>query len=252
MRVVVITQDEPFYLPDALNTFFDQIRDKHVVVGCVLLSASPFGKKESTWQKVKRTYTVFGLRFFSHYALRFIASKFFRRSTVAKVFERNGVPITTLQKSINETESLEKIRALKADVLVSILGNEIFKEPLLQLAPCLNLHTAPLPRYRGLMPTFWVLRFGESKTAVSVFLVDEGIDSGPIIVQKVVAIDGMSQEQLIRETKRVGMNAVVEAIDLMSAGNLKFIENDAGKATYFSFPTRSDVRAFRAAGAKFF
>lgn len=252
MRVVVITQDEPFYLAGVLDILFRQIRGKHEVVGCVLLKASPFGKKESAWRKVKRTYGVFGLRFFAHYALRFAASKLFAPNAVTEVFRTNGVSITTLEKSINDENSLERIRAMEPDVLVSILGNEIFRSPLLKIAPCLNLHTAPLPRYRGLMPTFWVLRFGESETAVSVFLVDEGVDSGPIVVQRFIAIAGMSQEQLIRETKREGMVAMAEALDLMSTGNFELIENDASKASYFSFPTREDVRAFRAAGARFY
>jgi methionyl-tRNA formyltransferase len=53
---------------------------------------------------------------------------------------------------------------------------------------------------------------------VSVFLVDEGIDSGPILVQKPVTIGAKSQEQLIRETKAMGMDAMVEAIDLLAMG----------------------------------
>lgn len=252
MRIVVITQDEPFYLPRVLDIFFEKVGGKHQVVGCVLLSASPFGKKESMWQKARRTYCVFGLRFFLHYALRFIAFKALQRDTVTTILQRREVPIIKLEQSINDKHSLEKICAFAPDVLVSILGNEVFKAPLLEIAPCLNLHTAPLPRYRGLMPTFWVLRFGESETAVSIFLVDEGIDSGPIVVQKSIAINGMNQEQLIWNTKRAGMIAMAEAVDLIAAGNCELIENDANKASYFSFPTREDVRAFRAAGARFY
>jgi len=54
------------------------------------------------------------------------------------------------------------------------------------LAPkgCLNLHSALLPKYRGLMPSFWVLKNNENKTGVSVFFVDKGIDSGPIFSAK--------------------------------------------------------------------
>lgn len=248
----MITQAEPFYLPVAMDQFFDIIRGKHAVVGCVLLSASPFGKKESTWRKAARTFSVFGFRFFLHYAIRLTLLKVFRRKTVADVLKANGVPIITLERSINDKTSLAQIRELSPDLFVSIAGNEIFKSPLLEIAPCLNLHTAPLPRYRGLMPTFWALRFGESETAVSIFLVDEGIDSGPIVVQKRIAIDGMSQAQLIRETKSLGMIAMVEAIDLMSSGSPNLIENDANQASYYSFPTRNDVRAFIAAGAKFY
>ena len=252
MKLVVITQDDPFYLPDVLGRFFDGIDAKHQITGCVLLSASPFGKKESTLQKALRTYRVFGPTFFMHYAWKFLYGKLFRRNAVARLFEAQGVKITRLDKSINHEDSLKKIRAMAPDVLVSILGNEIFRAPLLQVAPCLNLHTAPLPRYRGLMPTFWVLRFGETETAVSVFLVDEGIDSGPILVQKPVAIGRKSQAELIRETKVIGMDAMVEAITLLATGTPELIENDSGKASYFSFPTRDDVREFRAAGAKFY
>jgi methionyl-tRNA formyltransferase len=252
MKIVVITQDDPFFLPGSLSRFFDGVSGKHTVTGCVLLAASPFGKREGVLKKASRTYKIFGLRFFLHYAFRFIWAKLFHRNAVRRMFEANGVSIITLEKSINHKESLAKINAMQPDLLVSILGNEIFKAPLLELAPCLNLHTAPLPRYRGLMPTFWVLRFGESETAVSVFLVDEGIDSGPIVVQKKIAIDGKTQEQLIRETKLQGMDAIVEAIDIIAAGAPVFFENDPIQATYYSFPTKEDVRAFRAAGARFY
>lgn len=252
MKLVIITQDDPFYLPSVLERFFKGLAGKHEITGCVLLPASPFGKKESTLQKALRTYRVFGLTFFIHYARKFLWRKLFRRNAVAKLFESQGVKITVLDNSINHEDSLKKIRAMQPDVLVSILSNEIFRAPLLDVAPCLNLHTSLLPRYRGLMPTFWVLRFGEAETAVSVFLVDEGIDSGPILVQRPVTIGDKSQEQLIRETKAIGMDAMVEAIDLLATGAPELIENDAEKASYFTFPTRHDVREFRAAGARFY
>jgi methionyl-tRNA formyltransferase len=72
MKLVVITQDDPFYLPNVLGRFFDVLAGKHEITGCVLLSASPFGKKESTLQKARRTYRVFGLTFFLHYARKFL------------------------------------------------------------------------------------------------------------------------------------------------------------------------------------
>ena len=252
MRIVVITQDDPFYLPNVLDRFFDGLAGKHEVVGCILLQASPFGKRESTLKKAQRTYKIFGFKFFLHYATKYIWAKLFKRKTMEKVFAENGIKMTTLLQSINDKESLEIIRMMEPDVLVSIAGNEIFRQPLLRVAPCLNLHTAPLPRYRGLMPSFWVLRFGESQTAVSVFLVDEGIDSGAILVQKPVQIGKKSQEELIWETKKIGMDALVEAVDKLHSGSAVLIENDASEATYFGFPTQDDVRAFRAAGARFF
>jgi methionyl-tRNA formyltransferase len=122
------------------------------------------------------------------------------------------------------------------------------------LAPqgCLNLHTALLPKYRGLMPTFWALKNGEKETGVSVFLVDEGIDSGPIVVQKRVAIGTDSLERLIRRTKIIGMDAVWEAVERMRSGKFDLLPNPEAEKSYFSFPTRGDVRAFRAAGKRLY
>ena len=102
------------------------------------------------------------------------------------------------------------------------------------------------------MPTFWVLRFKEKQTAVSVFLVDEGIDSGPIVVQKTLDIENMTQEMLIKKSKLLGMQAMCEAIDQLATNTPSLIANDETKSTYFGFPTREDVRAFRKAGARFF
>jgi methionyl-tRNA formyltransferase len=111
---------------------------------------------------------------------------------------------------------------------------KFFKKKLIELAPkgCLNLHTALLPEYRWLMPTFWVLRYGEKETGVSVFFVDEGIDSGPIVVQKRIVINGDSQEKLIRRTKKIGMEAIVEAIDLIETNRVSLIANDASRMSY--------------------
>ena len=224
----------------------------HSISGCVLLPPSPFGKRESITAKALRTIRVFGLRFFLYYGARYLISLIVSRGAVEKVFNANGVGITRLEMSINHEESIQKIRDMQPDVLVSILGNEIFRAPLLKVAPCLNLHTAPLPRYRGLMPTFWVLRFNESQTAVSVFLVDEGIDSGPIVVQKEVEIGAMSQEELIKKTKLIGMDAMAEAVDRLAARDYAVIENNYSDSSYYGFPTRQDVQAFHDAGKRFF
>jgi methionyl-tRNA formyltransferase len=137
---------------------------------------------------------------------------------------------------------------------VSILGNQIFKEPILNLAPkgCINLHTALLPKYRGLMPTFWVMKNNEKKTGVSVFFVDEGIDSGPIIVQTEVEIGNRTQEELINYTKKIGMKAIAKSVDLIEKNEVKLIENDPLNKTYFTFPTKRDVLEFKRNGKKFF
>lgn len=254
MRIVIITQNEPFYLAKNLHYLVESLPNYSKVVACIVNDASPFGKKETFLQKAKKTYHIFGLKFFLYYSIKFIRSKFNRSKKVDSVLKKFMIPKITLEKSINNKDSVEIIKSYQPDLLISILGNQIFRKQIFDLAPkgCLNLHTALLPKYRGLMPTFWVLKNNEKYTGVSVFYVDEGIDSGPIVVQEKVEIGDRTQEELIEYTKKIGMDCILKAVDLIHNDSVEIIENDADKMTYFSFPTSDDVKEFKKLGKRFF
>ncbi len=253
MRIIIITQNEPFYLKKNLEYLISILPNKYEIVGCVVNTVSPFGIKESFIDKAVKTFNVFGLKFFLYYSLKFVISKIFDQP-INNFLKNNNITNIQLNASINSKDSLNKLKSFNPDLLVSILGNQIFKQDLLDLAPkgCINLHTALLPKYRGLMPTFWVLKNNEKYTGVSVFFVDEGIDSGPIIVQEKVEIGDLTQAQLIKRTKKIGMELIVKAVNLISENNLKLIPNPESKKTYYSFPKRDDVIEFRKIGKKFF
>lgn len=254
MNIVLITQDDPFYLADSLKHLIQNLPGHSKIVGCVLLSVSPFGKKESFLSKSLKTVSIFGIHFFLTYSLQFVLSKLNKTKSVAYIIGSNNIPILRLNSSINSDESLNMISALKPDLLVSVAGNEIFKKALIDLAPngCLNLHSSLLPKYRGLMPSFWVLKNNEDRTGVSVFFVDEGIDSGEILVQKEIEIGLHTQKSLIVESKSLGMVAIIEAIEKIHRSDFICIENPDDEMTYFGFPTATDVKDFRSKGGKFF
>ena len=254
MRIVLITQNEPFYLVKNLKYLLEILPKKSTVVGCVVSEVSPFGKKESFFKKAKKTLDIFGLRFFLYYSLKFILSKLNYNNNIFRFLKFIEIDLIKLDSSINSRESIEKIKFYKPDLLASILGNQIFKEPIINLAPkgCINLHTALLPKYRGLMPTFWVLKNNETKTGVSVFFVDKGIDSGPIIVQNEIIIGNKTQQELIIATKKMGMEAIAKSIEMIQENELNIIKNDDLQKTYFSFPNRKDVIEFKNNGKKFF
>tara|TARA_B100001057_G_C22549674_1_gene832918 strand:- start:47 stop:805 length:759 start_codon:yes stop_codon:yes gene_type:complete len=246
MNIIIITQNEPFYLSENLN-YLLSILDKDVkVVGCVVNDVSPFGKEESFLSKVLKTYKIFGLSFFIYYSCKFLYSKFFKKSLKSFLISQK-IPIIKINENINSHKSLKKIKSYNPDLLVSILGNQIFKTNLINLAPkgCINLHTSLLPKYRGLMPTFWVLKNNEDYTGISVFFVDEGIDSGPIIVQRKVKIIKKNQADLIMKTKKIGMECIAEAILLIKDNLVKLKPNDKNQKSYYSFPKREDVIEFK-------
>ena len=253
MRLVIITQNDPFYLSQNLNYLINNLRNDYEIVGVVISDVSPFGKKESFIKKAFKTKKIFGLKFFIYYSLKFIYSKIFKTS-VRTLLKKFQIPEIIIEGPINSIKNIELIGSYNPDLLISILGNQIFKKPLLDLAPkgCINLHTAMLPKYRGLMPTFWVLKNNQKNTGVSVFFVDEGIDSGPIIIQEKVKIGNQTQAQLIMQTKKIGMELIVKAVNLISENNLVLIPNPDSEKSYYSFPSRQDVIEFEKIGKRFF
>lgn len=255
MRIIIITQNDPFYLGKSVRYLLDNKPDLAEVAACVLFKASPYGKKETLLNKAWKTFSLFGPYFFIKYGMYYLASMADRSDSLRNVLKRKNIPMLTLKENINHPDSLAKIASFKPDLLISIAGNQIFKKKLISLAPrgCLNLHTALLPKYRGLMPTFWVLKNDEPETGVSVFFVDEGIDSGPILVQKRVPIKKEeTQRDLIIRTKKIGMDAIIEAINLIQNGNYALIPNTDSEKTYYSFPARKDIAEFKRKGKKFF
>lgn len=254
MKVVILTQDDPFYLAENLDYLVSIIPQHSQIIASVVFDVSPFGKRESFLDKAQKTYNIFGLKFFLYYSFKYLLNKLNSNKNVKKILLKHEIPLITIKGNINSKANLEILSALKADLFISIAGNQIFKQSLLDIPPkgTLNLHTALLPKYRGLMPTFWVLKNEEQYTGVSVFFVDTGIDSGEIVVQKIVEIGNMTQEQLIKHTKKIGMECIAEAIDKIENNKVILIPNLESEKSYYSFPTREDVRSFLRKGKRFY
>ena len=254
MKVFILTQNEPFFLLDDFKYLMTNLADDIEVVGCVIFQGSPFGKKQSFLGKAFNTFKTFGLHFFLYYGLWFVANKLLRKPSVEEFMKSQSIPVVPIIGDVNSEESLELIRSFQPDLLISVAGNQIFKTKLIEIGPkgCINLHTALLPKYRGLMPTFWALKNKEESIGVSVFFVDEGVDSGPIICQQRVTVDDNSHKDIIKITKKIGMDLILEAIDKIKTGNFTLYANNNEKSSYFSFPTRQDVQEFKRNGGKFF
>ena len=153
MKIIIVTPDEPFYLSENINYLISKLQNNNNDIStCVLLSPSPYGRRESFFSKSNKIFNIFGFYFFSYYSLMFLKVKLFKPS-VKKVLKFNKIPITILKKSINHAESLAKIKKHNPDLIISILSNEIFKSDILNMPSfgCINLHTSLLPNYKGVM-----------------------------------------------------------------------------------------------------
>jgi methionyl-tRNA formyltransferase len=258
MRVFLITQDEARFLPRMIATILAHLPSDIQCVGAVVLPESPFGKKLSFLGRVREAIRIFGAGFvlrkgFGMAAAR-MAAMLGTGASVRKILDQRDIHIVEDLDSINDPAFIQRIRNMKIDVILSLSANQIFRRPLLS-APtwgCLNVHGGKLPRYRGLMPTFWTLYHDEDEGAVTVFQMDEGIDSGPILEQGVYPIQkGERLDSLILKSKMLAVDLVIAALKSIHEGTATLKPNPADEKTYFSFPTREDVLEFRRKGHRF-
>jgi methionyl-tRNA formyltransferase len=160
--------------------------------------------------------------------------------------ERNGIPSFSL-KNVNSTESLAVLDSLKVDLFVSMSFNQIFKSAFLSTAPLgvLNCHAGKLPFYRGRNILNWALINGENEFGITVHQVDEGIDTGDIVIQKTFPI-GINDNygSLLEVAYRECAPILIEAIHLTRLGTSKLVrQNEISLyGTYFTQRVAGDER----------
>lgn len=261
MTKYVFVQNDPFLLPKVLDKYLREFADSTVGVNIQSVAQGRRTVVETGWA----LYRLYGFRYFQwklrKYVWRRLQARIFndllgrRRPcySVAAVARKYGVP-TTEGVDVNSERFLAHLRELGVELIVSISGTQFYKQALREQTPAgiINCHGALLPRYRGLMPSFWMLRHGEREGGVSVHFVDDKLDNGPIVVQKRYRIRPHdSLEEIMARSKDLAAEAIIEAVRKIEAGSPELLENDASRATAFSMPTRADTRAFLESGHRF-
>ena len=124
----------------------------------------------------------------------------------------------------------------------------LWKRKLLEipLIGIINRHNALLPKNRGRLTPFWVLYREEEETGVSIHFIDEGIDSGDIIVQKKFPVSKTETfDTLVKKNYQVAYVAMLEAIKKLDNNERDFLPNDDKFATYNTTPSLKDAYKFR-------
>ena len=161
---------------------------------------------------------------------------------IESIAEANNIEFAR-ETNVNSDSIKNKIERINPDLLISvhlrkILSKDIFSIPKLG---AINVHPSLLPKYRGLSPQHQAIMHGDPESGVTVHLIEEGVDTGDIIIQKTIQIDivdYISDYQLKMLT--IYKTIVVEAICLLSKRNfIPVKQNDSG-ASYFGSLKRED------------
>jgi methionyl-tRNA formyltransferase len=137
-------------------------------------------------------------------------------------------------RRIREPEFLEVLRALAPDVIVVAAYGQILPAGILSLPRygCLNIHASLLPLYRGAAPINWAIVRGETHTGITIMQMDEGMDTGGILLQERIPIEPQDTAgTLTNKLSLLGARLIIAALQGVGSGTLTPVPQDASRAT---------------------
>lgn len=146
-------------------------------------------------------------------------------------------------KSLRKPESLAQLQAWAPDLIVVAAYGKILPPSVLALPElgCLNIHASILPKYRGAAPINWAIVRGESVSGVTIMQMEEGLDTGPMLLEQTVSIEPADTAQQLHDKLYVlGGPLLLEAIDGLLDGSLQPRPQDDSVATWAPMLKRED------------
>jgi methionyl-tRNA formyltransferase len=159
---------------------------------------------------------------------------------------RTGRALPILQPTrMKDQNAIDEIRTLGPDVIVVVAYGQILPRTVLQIPKiaCLNLHTSLLPRWRGAAPIQAAIAAGDRETGITVMYMDEGLDTGDILLQRTVDIlPNDTGESLHDRLAQIAPQILLESLVLLAKGIAPRIPQDNSLTTYAPKLKREDGR----------
>ena len=164
---------------------------------------------------------------------------------VKKLALSAGIPVTQPEKIRNNAKFRAQLEAIAPDAIVVVAYGRIVPPWMLALPRygCINLHASLLPKYRGAAPIQWAVAMGETVTGNTTMLLEEGLDTGPILLQQVLAIDpNKTAVDLFEELAIGGAPLMVQTLAGLETGEITPRPQDHAHATLAPILQREDGR----------
>jgi methionyl-tRNA formyltransferase len=163
---------------------------------------------------------------------------------VSQVAQANGI-LVVQPKALKDRVFLEDLAELRPDMIVVAAYGKILPLDVLLMPPlgCYNVHASLLPAFRGPAPVRWAIINGERTTGITIFRMDEGMDTGDLLIAESLEIDpnetaGSLTERLARLAARILTPALRDIVE----GKARFVPQDHEKATVVPILKKGDGR----------
>jgi methionyl-tRNA formyltransferase len=157
----------------------------------------------------------------------------------------HGIEVIQPEKIKNNLEFRARLEEIAPDAIVVVAYGRIIPKWMLDLPRlgCINLHGSLLPKYRGAAPIQWAVAMDEAETGNTTMLLEEGLDTGPILIQQRIRIQPeQTAVNLFQELSVLGAPLVVETLAGLVDGSLKPQPQDHSQATLARILDREDGR----------
>ena len=163
-------------------------------------------------------------------------------SSVKEVALQHGIPLFQPER-VSEGAFQENVRHVGADLLMVVAFGQILPKSLLEIpgSGSINVHASLLPKYRGAAPIQWAVLNGEKVTGVTTMLMDEGMDTGDILLQREVPIGEKETAGTLHDRlSMAGADLLLETIEKMKAGSIHPVRQNHSLATYAPILKKED------------
>ena len=155
-------------------------------------------------------------------------------SPLKEVALAHGIPVFQPRR-IREPEAISELRKYEADVMVVVAFGQILPKEVLDMTRygCVNVHASLLPKYRGAAPIQWAVIHGEAVSGVTTMQMDEGLDTGDMIMKMEVALDAKETGGSLHDKlAATGAALCVETLDKIENGTAEFIKQGESPTAY--------------------
>ena len=162
-------------------------------------------------------------------------------SPVKVVAEGKGIKVYQPLK-VRDEEFVKTLRTYNPDVMVVVAFGQIIPLSILKMPKygCVNIHGSLLPKYRGAAPIQWAVLDGEKETGITTILMDEGIDTGDILLKKTIKIDtDETSGSLFDKLMALGAETILETLDELEKGSLTPIKQGESPTAYAKMLTKA-------------
>jgi folate-dependent phosphoribosylglycinamide formyltransferase PurN len=250
MRVVILTQEDGFFIPKNIDKVANICEVLEVVnidgKGSLNNKLSDFIKWFGVPQVLKMGLLVYS-RKIKDIIDGLVGYKLLKGlGSVRSVAKKNKIPYQSV-KNINDINFINHIKNINPDLIISFSAPQVIKEPLLTLPKygIINVHGSLLPDYRGCMPSFWYLHNDEKWGGATVHYMSEAIDDGSIILQDKISLEGCkTMFEIMNVTKKLGGELMVRAILSIENQTVQVKPNLTSEGRYFTWPSIKESKEF--------